>query len=83
MFFCGLDPKSYCAVTKVLDGFRFPIIQRAEQRCDGVGFWFVPCFAGGILVGDFKTYRIIMYSGGTMKGPRAAKKRNIVKILRG
>ena len=83
VFFCGLDPKSYCAVTKVLDGFRFPLIRKVGQSCDGVGFWFVPCFAGGILVGDFKTYRIIMYSSGTMKGPRAARKQNIVKILRG
>ena len=70
VFFCGLDPKSYCAVLKVLDGFRFPIIRKVGQSCDGVGFWFVPCFAGGILVGDFKAYRIIMYSSGTMKGPR-------------
>ena len=30
-----------------------------------------------------KTYRIIMYSGGTMKGPTATGKRNTVKILRG
>ena len=70
-------------MTKVLDGFRFAVIRSVGQGCDGVGFWFVPCFAGGILVGDFKTYRIIMYSSGTMKGPRAARKRNIVKILRG
>ena len=35
------------------------------------------------MVGDFKTYRIIMYSSGTMKGPRTAGKQNTVKILRG
>ena len=35
------------------------------------------------MVGEFKTYRIIMYSSGTTKGPRAARKRNTVKILRG
>ena len=29
----------YCAVTKVLGGFRFPIIQKVEHRCDAVGFW--------------------------------------------
>ena len=83
MFFCGLDPKSYCAVTKVLDGFRFLNIQIAGHCRGRVGFWFVPCFAGGILIVEFKTYRIIMYSSGTMKDPRTARKQNIVKILRG
>ena len=46
-------------------------------------FCFVPYFEGGILVAKFKTYRIIMYSSGTMQGPKAARKRNTVKILRG
>ena len=53
------------------------------QSFERVGFCFVPCFAGGILVGDFKTCRIIMYSSGTMQGPEAAGKQNTVKILRG
>ena len=35
------------------------------------------------MVVEFKTYRIIMYSSGTMKGPRTAGKHNTVKILRG
>ena len=85
MFFCGLDPKSYYAVTKVLDGFCFSILQTMGPSGRRVGFCFVPCFASGILVGEFKTYRIIMYSSGTMniEGSQAARKPNIVKLLRG
>ena len=70
-------------MTKVLDGFRFSNIQIAGYWRGRVGFWFVQCFAGGILIVEFKTYRIIMYTGGTMEGPTAARRRNIVKILKG
>ena len=54
----------YCAVTKVLDGFCFGDIQIAGHSRGRVGLW---C---GILLGEFKTWRIIMHSSGTMKGPR-------------
>ena len=55
LFFCGFGPKSYFAVTKVLDVFRFADLQTMGPSRRRVGFCFVPCFTSGILLPEFKT----------------------------